>query len=131
MKDLLYIFLISMAIIVTVVLVVENSQSQNYPPYRDNGKQIALLLEVCKERDGTSTAKILDFSRKLHTEEGAATLHAIISYYQLEDCTVELYQKNLFRRRITGKRSLYKYRHVKTIPSETDRQEYNALLKQP
>ena len=43
-----------MAIIVTVVLVVENSQSQNYPPYRDNGKQIALLQQEAAHRGRSS-----------------------------------------------------------------------------
>lgn len=114
MKKYIYIFYISFLITAVAGIILLTEDIQNYPPYQERGKKIARLLEVSENNDSVTTVKILDLSQTLHTKEGAAILHEIITYYQLEDCIIELYHENPYYKRFTGN-PLNRYQHIETI----------------
>ena len=82
---------------------------------KEDGREIARLLEVAEEDDGTKTARILDFSRVLYAEEHFPTLRKIVSFYQLDADNIELYHRNRYKRRYTAMKAVYRFRLVRTI----------------
>ena len=61
MRGILYIFIALTGTIAVIVFMTEDTLS--YKTYKENGREIARLLEVVEEDDGTKTARILDFTQ--------------------------------------------------------------------
>lgn len=67
MRGILYVFIALTGTIAVIVFMTKDTLS--YKTYKEDGREIARLLEVAEEDDGTKTARILDFSRVLYAEE--------------------------------------------------------------
>ena len=113
MRGILYIFIALTGTIAVIVFMTKDTLS--YKTYKEDGREIARLLEVGEEDDGTKTARILDFSRVLYAEEHFHTLRKIVSFYQLDADNIELYHRNIYKRRYTAMKAVYRFRLVRTI----------------
>lgn len=113
MRGILYVFITLTGTIAVIVFMTKDTLS--YKTYKEDGREIARLLEVAEEDDGTKTARILDFSRVLYTEEHFPTLRKIVSFYQLDADNIELYHRNRYKRRYTAMKAVYRFRLVRTI----------------
>lgn len=113
MRGILYAFIALTGTIAVIVFMTTDTLS--YKTYKEDGHEIARLLEVVEEDDGTKTARILDFSRVLYAEEHFTTLRKIVSFYQLDADNIELYHRNRYKRRYTAKKAVYRFRLVRTI----------------